>query len=157
MKRTHRAVIGVLVSTAALAAAGPASGQVVNDCMESGGGKIVAASGDDATFGGNATFTGGVSVAHQVYVDHGPATELRFRSLTANLVFCNLDAHTAEMTGQGVASTPLGVDQLVQYRISVTGNRPIAQAGDRYRIMLSNGYDSGDQPVVHGNINVVGR
>ena len=159
MKRTRRVVIGVLVSSAALAAAGSASGQVVvNDCMESGGGQIVSTTGDRATFGGNAsTERTGSTLGHQVYIDHGPATEFRFRSLTMNAMICNLDARTAEMTGQGQVTTQLGIDQIVQYKIEVFAPNNRGGSPDFYRITLSNGSDSGLQPVVHGNINVTAR
>jgi hypothetical protein len=145
MKRTFQ---GALAAAAiALATSQPAHAQFFpGECAVSGGGQIVSPSGDRATFGGTADSER--LLAHEVYVDHGPATELRFRSLTMNAMICNLDARTVEFTGQGVATTALGVEQPVQYRIEMIARR----FSDAYRITLSNGYDSGLQPVLHGNI-----
>ncbi len=158
MKSKHLAVLGTVALTIALGAAQPASAQSFpGECAESGAGQITAASGDRANFAGSASNEGGVFVGRQLYVDHGPATPVRFRSVTVDAMICNLDAHTAEIIGQGTATDALGVDQLVGYRISVAAFRPVAQAGDRYRIELSNGYDSGDQPVDRGNINITER
>jgi hypothetical protein len=149
-------ILAALVAALAIAAlTAPAAGaQIITDCTVSGGGRIIAASGDPATFGGHATSQGAV-MGNEVYIDHGPATPVRFRSLTVNAVVCNFDARTAEIVGTGVVETDLG-SELVGFRISVFATRPFAQVSDRYRITLSNGYDSGEQPVLHGNITIHG-
>lgn len=151
MRAGQRAVIAALAAVSALGAAQPASAQVFpNDCMVSGGGQITAANGDQATLGGMADSDR--LIAHEVYVDHGPATDLRFRSLTLNAMVCDLDAHTAEFTGQGRVETAFGVGELVQYRIEIFAPNNRGGLPDFYRITLSNGYDSGEQPVLRGNL-----
>ena len=160
MRGMHRAAIGALASVAVMGAAQPASAQFFpGDCMESGGGQIIAANGDPATFGGNASSErrSATRLGNQVYIDHGPATALRFRSLTMDQMTCNLDARTAEMSGEGRVSTQLGPDQPVEYTIEVFAPNNRGGLPDFYRITLSNGYDSGFQPVVHGNINLTER
>jgi hypothetical protein len=154
MRAGHRAVIGALVAMGALAMAQPANAQFFpSDCRVSGGGQIVSATGDRATFGGSAVREGPTAArGHEVFIDHGPATELRFRSLTVNAMVCNLDARTAVLTGQGRVETDLGLGEIVQYRIEVFAPNNRGGSPDFYRITLSNGYESGFQPVVHGNI-----
>jgi hypothetical protein len=157
MKRTRRAVLGVLAASAMLGAAQPASGQVIeSDCLVAGGGRIVAANGDQATFGGSAA-TQRARVGQEVYIDHGPVTQLRFRSLVTTAVVCDLDARRAEIIGTGEVVTDLGVPQIVQYRIAVFAPNNRGGSPDFYRITLSNGYDSGEQPVLQGNINLIAR
>jgi hypothetical protein len=158
MRRRIRAAGGAAALAVALMAGGaqPASAQLIeSDCMVSGGGRLLAANGDPATFGGSAA-TERSQVGHQVYIDHGPVTPIRFRSLTMTALVCNLDARTAEMIGTGQVDTALG-PQLVQYRIAVFDPTRGAIVSDRYRITLSNGYDSGERPVVHGNITIHAR
>jgi hypothetical protein len=151
MRAGTRAGVGALVAVAAFAAATPANAQFFpGECMVSGGGQITAANGDQATLGGMADSD--KLVAHEVYVDHGPATQLRFRSLTLNAMICNLDARTAELTGQGRVDTGSALDQLVQYRIEIFAPNNRGGVPDFYRITLSNGYDSGQQPVLRGNL-----
>lgn len=152
MRGHIRTVVAAAFALAAIAAA-PADAQVITECTVSGGGRIIAASGDEATFGGHAT-SQGVVMGNEVYIDHGPATPVRFRSLTVTAVVCNLDARRAEIFGTGQVDTALGT-QLVGYRIAVVAVRSIAQVPDFYRITFP-GYDSGEQPVEHGNITIQG-
>jgi hypothetical protein len=160
MRARHRAAIGAVASMAALGIAQPASAQFFpSDCMESGGGQIITADGDPATFGGNASTErrSATRLGNQVYIDHGPVTPLRFRSITLDRMVCNLDARTAEMSGEGRVTTALGPEQPVDYEIEVFAPSNQSSLPDFYRITLSNGYTSGFQPVVHGNINLVER
>ncbi|HEX8744762.1 MAG TPA: post-COAP-1 domain-containing protein [Thermoleophilaceae bacterium] len=138
----------------AAAIAQPASAQLVFDCQIGDGGRIPTASGDQATFGGSAS-TSGVQLGHQVYVDHGPATPLRFRSLTMNAIVCDPDGRRADMAGTGTVELPSGAQQVVGYDIRVRdlGELPFSPP-DTYRITLSNGYDSGEQLVRQGNIQI---
>ena len=153
MKGHTRAMVAAALAIAAIAAA-PAEAQLITDCTVNGGGRLLAASGDPATFGGHAT-SQGVVMGNEVYIDHGPATPVRFQSLAVTAVVCNFDARTAEIVGTGQAETALG-SELVGFRISVFAVPPFSQLPDRYRITLSNGYDSGEQPVQHGNITIHG-
>jgi hypothetical protein len=156
MRARLGAVGGVLVSAIALAGASPAAAQFVGpDCLESGGGQIVAANGDDATFGGSSA-TDRVA-SNQVYIDHGPATGFSFHSITQAAMLCDLDARRAEITGTGQVRTQLGPPQIVGYRIAIFAPNNRAGSPDFYRITLTNGYDSGEQPVDHGNINLRAR
>lgn len=118
-------------------------------CKVTGGGHITPANGDRATFGGNAQAKTADSVKGQLqYNDHGPADDLRFKSVTVDSAICS-DA-LATIRGTGTAN-----DQPVSYRIDVRDNgEPGAQ--DTYRIRLSNGYDSGEQTLDGGNIQVHG-
>jgi hypothetical protein len=87
----------------------------------------------------------------EVYIDHGPATPLRFTALTVTAVVCDPDARRAEITGTGEVWTELGTE-LVAYTIGVFATGSGGDATDTYHITLSNGYDSGEQPVLRGNI-----
>ena len=145
-----------LITVSALAGAQPAAGQFLpGECIVSNGGQILTDAGNPATMGGSAgterSRPDAQHFGHQVYVDHG--LEFRFRSLTMDVVDCNLDARTAFMIGTGEVHPAIGIPQLVGYRIDVTDprNRP-NQVPDFYRITLSNGYDSGEQPVTRGNV-----
>ncbi len=153
MKGHRRAIVAATLALGAVAAA-PADAQIVTDCSVSGGGRIMTVSGDQATFGGHVTSLG-ATMGNEVYVDHGPVTPIRFRSLTITGVVCNFDARTADIFGTGQVETELG-SEFVGFRISVTEVRAIAQVPDRYRITLSNLYDSGEQPVFQGNITIHG-
>ncbi|HEX8054030.1 MAG TPA: hypothetical protein VF517_13650 [Thermoleophilaceae bacterium] len=157
MRGRHCAVVCALVAAAVSSTAGPASAQIFpGDCFVSDGGRILTATGSPATFGGSASSTSGAQLGHQVYIDDGPLTGFRFRSIAMTAMLCNLDAHRAEMYGSGEVTTQLGLSQPVEYRIAVLGVRSTSQVPDTYRITLSNGYDSGEQPVIDGNIAVRG-
>lgn len=142
------------VAALAMAAAGapPAGAQIVDDCRVSGGGRILAANGDQATFGGSvSSLRPPLATGHEVYLDHGPVQPLRFRSLTVTAVVCNLDARRAEIIGTGEVQTVFG-QQPVEFRIAVFVPTSNVNLPDFYRITLSNGYDSGEQPVLQGNL-----
>lgn len=152
MRGHIRTVAAATFALAAMAAA-PADAQLNTDCTVNGGGTINAASGDEATFGGHAT-SQGVVMGNEVYIDHGPATPVRFQSLTVTGVVCNFDARRAEIVGMGRVDTGLGT-QVLPYRIAVVAVPPFAQVPDFYHITFP-GYDSGEQPVEHGNITIQG-
>ena len=159
MRSRKRAVCGAIGVALAIAAgvAPPAGAQLTHDCRVADGGRILAANTDRATFGGNATTTGGQQLGHQVYVDHGPTTPLRFRSVVMTAVLCNPDARRALMIGTGTVELPSGAEQAVQYEIEVGdfGEFPFSPP-DSYRITLTGGfsYTSGEQPVEQGNIQI---
>ena len=158
MRSRKRAGLGALATAVAVAAtvAQPASGQIFFPCQISGGGQIVTASGDTATLGVSVTGDGIVAAGNEVYVDHGPATPVRFRSVEVVAVVCNPDARRAEIVGAGEVDTVLGQEP-VGFRIAVFDARASSVLPDRYGITLTNGYESGEQPVVHGNIEMHGR
>lgn len=148
MRRTT--CVALAAAAVIAASAQPAGAQLFFDCQISGGGRLMAANGDQATFGGSVS-TDRVPTGNQVYIDHGPATPLRFHTLTVTAVICDPDGRRGEILGTGEVWTELGTE-LVQYRIAVFAPSNRGDASDFYRITLSNGYDSGEQPVVHGNI-----
>ena len=151
MRGRVRMGFGAAVAALAIAGAGaqPAGAQLFAECVVSGGGQILAANGDMANFGGSAS-TQRPQLGHEVYIDHGPATEFRFRSLVMTAVVCDPDARRAELIGTGEVLTGLG-QQIVQYRIVMFAPNNRGGVPDFYRIMFP-GYDSGQQPVEHGNI-----
>ena len=171
MRSTKRAGHGALATALAITAvaAQPAAAQVGDPagaviaelfdtpCLVSNGGRITAANGDRANFGGHAANDGALR-GHQVYVDHGPATPFRFTSITVTFLACFEDGRNAEMVGTGTVDPAVGPQQIVQYLIRVRDLGELPQSPtDTYRITLSNGYDSGEQPVEHGNIQILFR
>jgi len=116
-------------------------------CKVTYGGKIVAANGDMATLGGNAKVPASGPQGQQEYQEHGPAADLNVQSLSVDAVVCTQTGAsifgTAKVNGAGS----------VNYRIDV---RDLGEPGtnDRYRIRLSTGYDSGDQQIIGGGVQI---
>jgi hypothetical protein len=112
-------------------------------CKVTGGGRILAADGDKATFGGNAMGSGPSGV--EEYQDHGPAMDINVHSINVLAVVCSADRTSASIFG---TATVNGAGSY-SFRIDV---RDLGEPGrnDRYRIRLSNGYDSGDQQLTAG-------
>ena len=114
-------------------------------CTVAGGGHITTSSGSRATFGGIARSAEGVARGIQAYVDHGSekTTKMTVISQSVDSVDCNGKAATifgrAWVHGYGT----------VMYRIDVTDG-----TYDTYSIQLSNGYASGVQVVMGGNIKI---
>jgi hypothetical protein len=111
-------------------------------CKVTGGGRITAANGDKATFGGNAT---GTPSGNQEYQDHGPAADLNVHSAAVLAVVCS--GNTASVFG----TATINGSGSFNYRIDRTDNGEPGDA-DKYRIRLSTGYDSGEQTLIGGNI-----
>jgi hypothetical protein len=116
-------------------------------CKVTYGGRITAANGDKATFGGNAKADG--LKGNENYQDHGPAANLHVRSLEILSVNCSTDGTSASIFGTASVNGAGSFD----FRIDV---RDLGEPGDtdRYRIRLSTGYDSGDQQLEGGNIQI---
>ena len=116
-------------------------------CKVTYGGRITAASGDKATFGGNAKANG--LKGNENYQDHGPATNMHVKSSSILAVVCSSDGTSASIFGTATVDGAGSFD----FRIDV---RDLGEPGsaDRYRIRLSNGYDSGDQQLEGGNIQI---
>jgi hypothetical protein len=116
-------------------------------CKVTYGGRITAANGDKATFGGNAKGTG--PSGQEEYQDHGPAMDINVHSIDVQAVLCSDDGTSASIFG---TATIDGVGS-VDYRIDVTD---LGEPGssDTYRILLSNGYDSGVQTLSGGNVQI---
>jgi hypothetical protein len=119
-------------------------------CKITGGGRIVAANGDKATFGGNGQAVGTTGAkGEEEYQDHGPASPMNVHSITVDAVVCSRDGTAGSIFG---TATVNGAGSW-GFRIDV---KDLGEPGssDRYRIRLSNGYDSGDQQLVGGNIQI---
>jgi hypothetical protein len=116
-------------------------------CKVTYGGRITAANGDKATFGGNAKGTG--PSGQEEYQDHGPAMDINVHSIDVLAVLCSDDGTSASIFG---TATVDGVGS-VDYRIDVTD---LGEPGssDTYRIRLSDGYDSGVQTLTGGNVQI---
>jgi Big-like domain-containing protein len=113
-------------------------------CKVTNGGWIITTAGNRANFGGNAKGAG--PSGNENYEDHGLGMHVKSTQILA--VTCSRDGTSASIFGKAtVAGSPGTWD----FRIDV---RDLGEPGrtDRYRIRLSNGYDSGDQQLSGGNI-----
>jgi beta-propeller repeat-containing protein len=115
------------------------------------GGRITAANGDPATFGGNAqVISEGQEVSGQEeYQDHGPADPMNVHSINVLAVVCSADGTEATIFGQATIDGLGSFD----YRIRV---KDAGEPGtsDQYGILLSTGYFSGDQTLEGGNVQI---
>jgi hypothetical protein len=113
-------------------------------CKVTQGGWILTSAGDRANFGGNAHVP---PKGNENYVDHG--TGMHVSSIDVQSVVCSRDGTMASIFG---TATIDGAGSYV-YRIDVVD---LGEPGtsDRYRIRLSNGYDSGDQQLEGGNVQI---
>ena len=116
-------------------------------CKVTGGGRITTTDGDKATFGGNAKGSG--PSGQEEYQDHGPAVDMNVHSIDVLAVTCSDDGTSASIFGTATIDGTGSVD----FRIDVTD---LGEPGssDTYEIRLSNGYDSGLQTLVGGNIQI---
>jgi hypothetical protein len=116
-------------------------------CKVTNGGRVTATGGDKATFGGNAKGTG--PSGQEEYQDHGPAVDINVHSILVLAVSCSDDGTTASIFGTATINGAGSFD----YRIDVADQGEPGTA-DTYRIRLSNGYDSGEQVLTGGNIQI---
>ena len=116
-------------------------------CKVTYGGRIEAANGDMATFGGNAKADG--LKGQEEYQDHGPAADLNVHSINVQSVVCSRDGTQASIFGTATVNGGGSFD----YRIDL---KDLGEPGstDTYRIRLSNGYDSGVQVLEGGNVQI---
>jgi hypothetical protein len=114
-------------------------------CKVTYGGRITAANGDKATFGGNAKAEG--LKGQEEYQDHGPAANLNVHSIDVRAVTCSRDGTQASIFGTATVNGGGSFD----YRIDL---KDLGEPGssDTYRIRLSNGYDSGMKVLSGGNV-----
>lgn len=121
------------------------------DVSISNGGWIVAANGDKASFGGNAKVDAlSNESGEQQYNDHGPAQPMKVHSIEVAAVVCS--ASRAEIYGIAEVDSVPGF--AFRIRVQDTGEPGVS---DTYGILVANGYDSGDQPLSGGNIQVRAR
>jgi hypothetical protein len=114
------------------------------------GGWIIATNGDQGTFGGNAKVSlAGEASGQQEYQDHGPVQALHFKATSVAAVTCGDDRRSADIYGTGTID---GVGAF-EYRISLQdAGEP--GTGDHYRILIPAVYDSGDQTLRGGNVQI---
>jgi hypothetical protein len=113
-------------------------------CHVTSGGRITAANGDKATFGGNAqdaTNPDDTAKGKSQYTDHGPATPLSIHVVTIRSVVCSTDGMSATIYGETSGGT------LVQIDVTDLGE---PGRDDTYRIRTNTGYDSGEQRLEEG-------
>ena len=122
-------------------------GSSTEGCKVTYGGRITAANGDKATFGGNAKAAG--PKGQEEFQDHGPAMDMNVHSIDVQAVLCSADGLSASIFGTATIDGTGSVD----YRIDVT-DQGEPGSSDTYQIRLSNGYDSGLQTLVGGNVQI---
>jgi hypothetical protein len=114
------------------------------------GGRITAANGDQATFGGSAKSSeSGATEGQQHYRDHGPAQPLNVSSI--NVLAIVLESPTrASIYGQATID---GSGSFF-YRIQVQDLGEPGVGQDTYWILLQTGYNSGEQVLEGGNVQI---
>lgn len=124
-------------------------GDDAEGCKVTLGGRITAANGDNATFGGNAQSSGLASTGSEEYQDHGPAQPMNLHSSQVLAVVCSAELTAADIFG---VATIDGMGAFL-YRIRV---QDLGEPGtsDTYWITVSNGYDSGQQTLESGNVQI---
>jgi hypothetical protein len=129
------------------ASAAPAAPTSVAACKVTYGGRITAANGDKATFGGNATSVG--PSGQEQFRDHGPIAALNVHSIAVSTVTCSPDGTAASILGRATVKGAGPVD----FQIDVTD---LGEPGrsDTYRLRLSTGYDTGIQLLRGGNVQI---
>lgn len=154
----------LFVGVAGQAVAGASEGS--DGCKVTYGGVITTADGDKATFGGVANSNG--QKGQEEYQDHGPAMGINVHSIDVQTVFCDGDdgevgvasRSTADADSFSTQASIFGTATVdgsgsFDYQIDVTDAGQPGTA-DTYRIRLSNGYDSGEQTLVGGNVQIHG-
>jgi hypothetical protein len=115
------------------------------------GGRITANNGDKATFGGNAKVSAqGKASGQQEYQEHGPAVLINVKSSTVLAVVCDLNPKRASIYGQAT----INGSGSYFFKIDVQDLGEPGVGKDTYRILLSNGYDSGEHKLKSGNIQI---
>jgi len=116
----------------------------------SNGGRITALNGDKATFGGNArSSASGQTSGQQTYQDHGPAQDMTVKSINVLAIVCE-SFMQASIYGQATIN---GSGSFF-YRINVKDAGEPGVGVDTYWILLQNGYDSGQQTLEGGNVQI---
>jgi hypothetical protein len=116
------------------------------------GGWIIARNGDRASFGGNAMTDGeGSASGNEEYQDHGPASLMNVKGNVLAVV-CETVPPTNTATIYGEATID-GAGSFI-YRLRVEDNGEGGKGVDKYWITLDNGYDSGNQTLQGGNVQI---
>lgn len=121
-------------------------------CKVTYGGRITAANGDKATFGGNAKVKNdGTVQGQEQYQDHGPVQPMNVHSINVLALVC---PDTSPLEASIFGDATIDGSGSVLYRIDVKDVDEPGTGVDTYRIRLSNGYDSGEQVLRGGNIQI---
>ena len=88
----------------------------------------------------------GTPSGEQQYQDHGSAANLNVHSTAVLAVACR--GNKASIFGKATINGSGSYD----YRIDLTDNGEPGAGADRYRIRLGTGYDSAEQTLAGGNI-----
>ena len=118
-------------------------------CEITNAGWIIAANGDRATFGGNAKADeSGETQGHQQYQDHGPVQRLNLHSINVLAIVCD-GSTRGSIFGQATidGSGPFN------FRINVQDLAGPGKGQDTYWLLMD-GYDSGEQTLRGGNIQI---
>jgi hypothetical protein len=114
------------------------------------GGWIIAANGDQATFGGNAKVASDGSVqGHEEYQDHGPAQALNVSSIQLTATVCSSNRKNATIFG----TATIDGDGTHVFRIDLVDGGSTGK-NDSYGIILDTGYASGLKQLQGGNITI---
>ncbi|HEY6212241.1 MAG TPA: SBBP repeat-containing protein [Vicinamibacterales bacterium] len=115
-------------------------------CTVTQGGRITASTGGKATFGGNAQSAAAIRGQEQ-YTDHATAAPMSVLSTKVIALVCS--PASASIFGQATVN---GAGAFA-FRIDVKDNGEPGSA-DTYRMRVSNGYDSGEQLISGGNVQI---
>lgn len=123
---------------------------------ETGGGQIIARNGDKFSFGGNAKVgPQGEANGEQQARDHGPVEPFTFHG-NVIAVICEAANPTTGTPGRATifaTSTNAGSVTALA-RIDVTDAGESGRGSDTYRFRLATNYDTGEQPLKSGNIQI---
>jgi Big-like domain-containing protein len=114
------------------------------------GGWIIATNRDESSFGGNAKVgaTVGDVSGNEEYQDHGPAQPMNLHGNVMVVVCTSL----TQATIYGTATVD-GAGSFL-YRLNVEDNGDGGKGVDKYWILVANGYDSGNQTLKGGNVQI---
>jgi uncharacterized protein (DUF2141 family) len=117
------------------------------------GGWIYALNGDKSSFGGNAKVSddGSTVQGNEVYQDHGPADARNVNSFELLATTCTTDTQPQTATVFGRATIDGAGDYFFRIDVTDGGN---GGSSDSYEIILSDGYDSGQQQLQGGNVTI---
>ena len=119
-------------------------------CRASGGGRLTADNGDNATFSlGARVSAAGVPSGTLSYTDHGPSRRLKVDSVSILAVTCDVTQGRATILGRATVN---GSGSFA-VRLGVV-DRGEPGRDDHYSLSLSNGYASGTHRLDGGNIQV---
>jgi hypothetical protein len=116
-------------------------------CNVTYGGRITTDAGDKATFGGNAKGAG--PSGQENFQDHSSTSGFHLHSIDVQSVVCSDNGTAASIFGTATIDGAGSVD----YRIDVVDNGEPGR-NDTYELRLSNGYDTGVQTLVGGNVQI---